>query len=103
MSSGLRNIIIVIDGLDECARDTQGIAQLVSDLNTMAENIKTAFFSRREHEIQTALEKTAYMSLKATQNHQDVISYVVAHVETLASTSLMWCNGHSLKGRFAEA
>lgn len=103
MSSGLRNIIIVIDGLDECARDTQSIVRLVSDLNMMAENIKTVFFSRREREIEIALEKTACMSLDATQNHHDIISYVAAQFETLALTKPMWRDGHSLKGRFVEA
>lgn len=71
--------MIVVDGLDECGKDTSIVVELLSSLSkSETSNVQTLFFSRDEIEIRETL--TDYTPISIAADKGDLQLYVAAEL-----------------------
>ena len=79
MSSFFDQTMIVVDGLDECGKDTTIVVELLSSLSkSETSNVQTLFFSRDEIEIRETL--TDYTPISIAADKGDLQLYVAAEL-----------------------
>jgi len=102
MASNYDHTMIVVDGLDECGRNTRVVVDLLASLNTDLENcnIKTLFLSRQEQDIQELLKNYAQVSIAA--NVVDLELYVGAEIEMRTRTKQLRIKDQSMKDHIIE-
>lgn len=102
MASDYDHIMIIVDGLDECGRQTRLVVDLLASLNTDQENcnIKTLFLSRYEQDIMEILKEYAQVSIAA--NIVDLRLYVGAEIEVRTRRKVLRIKDQSMKDHIME-
>ncbi|MCJ1242962.1 hypothetical protein MMC30_000158 [Trapelia coarctata] len=81
ISKPFDNVLIIVDGLDECASDRSSLVELLSSLNNAHSNrIKTLFASRDEHDIRSNLR--GYATVPIAARASDLRLYVAAELQS---------------------
>lgn len=73
-------VVIVVDGLDECADQTDRVVEYLSDLSLNNPRISMALFSRHQENIRTRLQEDFY-TVWIAANTDDLKLYVGAEME----------------------
>ena len=101
MTSNLPNVLLVVDGLDECALDRSTIVELLDSLNKpSSNNLKTLFASRNEHDIQAVLSDSVRISIAAKS--ADLRMYVAAELQRRMDRGSLKLRNLSLKEHIME-
>ena len=79
MAVSFENVMVLVDGLDECGDGTSEVVELLASLNTKTQNIKTLFLSRDHVEICDALSD--YVKISIAARSSDLRLYVGAEIE----------------------
>ena len=80
MSKHFQQILVIVDGLDECGDSSDVVVESLSELASYTSNMSMALFSRHEVNIQGWLEKDfEHVEIAAQSN--DVQLYVAAEME----------------------
>lgn len=78
LSSHFQTTMIIVDGLDEIAKDRADITRVLQSLNCKSPSIKTLFASRPEVDIKYVLEN--FISLSIAARSSDIRLYVAAEI-----------------------
>ena len=101
MSSSFDQTMIVVDGLDECAKDTTRVVELLLSLSkSEISTLKTVFFSRDEIEIRETLRDYTPLSIAADKG--DLQLYVAAEIETRMRDKRLRINNKSIGERITD-
>ena len=101
MTKCLSNVILVVDGLDECASDRSNIVELLASLNkSPCSNIKTIFASRDEYDIRTILSNFTQISIAAKS--ADLRLFVAAELQRRMEKGRLNLRNPSLKEHIME-
>lgn len=80
LSARFQTTMIIVDGLDEIAKDRADVAQLLRNLYVNSTSVKTLFASRLEVDIGHVLEDFVQVSIAARSS--DLRLYVAAEIES---------------------
>ena len=101
MMSNFDRTIIIVDGLDECGRNTGQVVELLASLgDDMGTDCKKLFFSRDEVEIREQLSSFKRMSIAA--RGEDLRLYVAAEIELRMRKNKLRIKDDSLKEYIME-
>lgn len=96
MSSFFNQTMIVVDGLDECGKDTTTVVELLSSLSkSEILSVQTLFFSRDEIEIRETL--TDYTPLSIAADKVDLQLYVAAELGIRMKSRRLHINNKSIR------
>lgn len=96
MSSFFDQTMIIVDGLDECGKNTTMVVELLSSLGKkMISSVRTLFFSRDEIEIRETLAD--YTPLAIAADKGDLQLYVAAELGTRMERGRLHINNKSIK------
>ena len=96
MSSIFNQTMIVVDGLDECGKDTTTVVELLSSFSkSEISSVQTLFFSRDEIEIREAL--TDYTPLSIAADKVDLQLYVAAELGNRMKSRRLHINNKSIR------
>lgn len=96
MSSFFSQTMIIVDGLDECGKNTMIVVELLSSLSKREpSNIQTLFLSRDEIEIRESL--TDYTLLSITADKADLQLYVAAELAIRTESKRIRINNPSIR------
>lgn len=73
-------ILLVVDGLDECGKDTEQVSRVLSDLAQETDSISSAFFSRDDEGIRDIFEDQ-FDQIVIAAHSEDVSLYVGAELD----------------------
>ncbi|KIL89271.1 hypothetical protein FAVG1_07665 [Fusarium avenaceum] len=99
MASNFSQVLIVIDGIDECQEEirSQLLASLV-ELTDGSDNIGMAIFSRAEMDIRARLE-TDFKDIKIEAHTEDIATYVRAEMERRRISGQLTINSMLIKDK----
>ncbi|CAG9989664.1 unnamed protein product [Clonostachys byssicola] len=100
MAEGLKNLIIVVDGIDECGDRTSDVLENLVELADTAENVTIALFSRDEVDIQDHLQSFDRIPIAA--HTEDLRDYVRAELEQRTHSGRLSLNNMDLKNEIGE-
>ncbi|RYP73885.1 hypothetical protein DL771_003327 [Monosporascus sp. 5C6A] len=80
MTENFDQVIIVVDGLDECGDNTDDVVGLLSDLAEYTANISMALFSRDEYNINRSLQGS-FTKVMIEAHKDDILLYVAAEID----------------------
>ena len=102
MSADYDNLLVMIDGLDECGQNTRKVVELLASLHTNGDEgkINTLVLSRDELEIRDILGGYSQVSIAATSG--DLKSYVRAEIESRTRDKILRIRDPSLKENIIE-
>ena len=96
MSSFFIQTMIVVDGLDECGKDTTTVTRLLSSLSkSETPTVQTLFLSRDEIDIRETL--TDYTPLSIAADKGDLQLYVAAELGTRMKNRRLHINNKSIR------
>ena len=96
MSSFFNQTMIVVDGLDECGKDTTTVVELLSSLSkSEMSSVQTLLLSRDEIEIRETL--TDYTPLSIAADKGDLQLYVAAEIGTRMKSRRLYINNKSIR------
>ena len=87
MAPSFDQALIIVDGLDECGRNTAVVVEYLTDLHTDS-TIKTIFSSRDEIDIRSFLED--YQQIAIAARNTDLQLYVAAQIKERTRLK-KWC------------
>lgn len=79
MSSSFDNLMIIVDGLDECRGNVSQLVELLISLNQRSDNIKLLVFSRDEPDLREVLDSHPQVCIAAKSS--DLQLYVGSEIE----------------------
>lgn len=79
MCTPFEDVMVIVDGVDECGKQQTKVAKNLRDLKDQSQNVKVLLLSRDEPDIQQQLKSLQRMSI-AAQN-KDLRLYVAAEIE----------------------
>lgn len=94
-------VLVVVDGIDECGDKMAEIAEMLSDLANNSRNISMAIFSRDEVDICRQVEDT-FKTIPISARSKDIELYVRAELESLASRGRLRVTNTNLKDDIRE-
>ena len=103
MSNDFRNVIIVVDGMDECGDNIRTVMELLTWLGTSSSSIKVLLSSRDIVDIRDFLDDYEQVSIAATS--VDLRLYVGAEIEariTKKSRKRLYITDPNLKGEIMD-
>lgn len=86
---GLRNLYLVVDGLDEC-EDSTGIISTLQELVEACSGVYILISSRRTPSIQRKLSTNLCIAIDATRTEQDIKIYLAAVKDHLPTSDAAW-------------
>lgn len=95
-------VLMVVDGIDECGDCMDEIAEMVSDLASDADTLSLAIFSRDEVGIRRQLEED-FKPIPISARSKDIELYVRAELESLVNKGRLRVTNPSLKEEVREA
>lgn len=95
MALHFNNVAIVVDGLDECGKQTVTVAELLVSLNSKGKNIKTLILSRDEQHIRDFLDSYTQISIAARSS--DLKLYVASEIELRIRSKRLRIKSEQLK------
>lgn len=101
MSELFDQVLVVIDGIDECGESMDEIAEMLSDIANNSGSISMAVFSRDEVGIRRQLEDT-FKSITIAARSKDIDLYVRAELESLVNRGRLRVTNASLKDDIRE-
>ena len=81
MSEFFQQVVIVVDGLDECGDHTHNVVESLSELATATDKTTIALFSRDEVDIRVLLEDD-FKEIHIEAHTEDIEQYVRAEMES---------------------
>ncbi|VUC35566.1 unnamed protein product [Clonostachys rosea] len=100
MAEGLNNLIIIIDGIDECGDRTSDVLEMLVELADTTDNTTIALFSRDEVSIRDYLESFEEIPIEA--HVEDLQDYVRAELEQRTHSGRLCLNNMDLKIEIGE-
>ena len=101
MTKDISNVLLVVDGLDECALDRSNVVKRLDSLNRPScSNVRTLFASRDEHDIRTSLSDSSRVSIAA--KGADLRLYVAAELQRRMDNGSLKLRNVSLKEHIME-
>lgn len=101
MAGFFKQVIVVVDGLDECGDHTEDVVDVLSELATSADNITMALFSRHEFDIKVKLEGD-FQHINIAASTGDIELYVAAEMETRIRTGRLGIVSARVKDEIKE-
>jgi len=95
MCESFKDVMVVVDGIDECGKDQGKAAEVLCGLKSHSQNVKVLLLSREEPDIQHQLRSFQSMSI-AAQN-KDLRLYVAAEIEKRIQSKELQIRDVSLK------
>lgn len=95
-------VLVVVDGVDECGNSMDEVAEALSDLANTTNAISMAIFSRHEWEIERQIGDD-FKSISIEARTQDIDLYVRAELESLVNRGRLRITNASLKDEIREA
>ncbi|RYP59943.1 hypothetical protein DL769_008328 [Monosporascus sp. CRB-8-3] len=80
MAENFDQVIIVVDGLDECGDNTDDVVGLLSDLAEYTANLSMALLSRDEYNINRRLQGS-FTKVLVEAHKDDILLYVAAEID----------------------
>lgn len=102
MSELFDQVLIVVDGIDECGDTMDEIAEMLSDVASTSSIMSLAIFSRDEVGIRRQLDDT-FKPIPIAARSKDIELYVRGELESLISRSRLRVTNASLKDAIREA
>ena len=96
MSKHFRQIIVMVNGLDECGESSVCVSKSLSKLVNNTLNLFMALFSRPEIDIRECLQE-AFEHIEITANSNDVRLYVLAEMEKRVQNQRLRISNMELK------
>ncbi|CAH0030040.1 unnamed protein product [Clonostachys rhizophaga] len=100
MAEELKNLIVVVDGIDECGDRTPDVLEMLVELADTADNVTIALFSRHEVVIQDYLQSFDQIPIAA--HTEDLRDYVRAELEQRTHSGRLSLNNLDLKNEIGE-
>jgi hypothetical protein len=100
MAEELNNLIIVVDGIDECGDRTSDVLEMLVELADTADNVTIALFSRYEVGIQDYLQN--FEQIPITAHTEDLRDYVRAELEQRTQSGRLSLYNMDLKNEIGE-
>jgi hypothetical protein len=101
ISKSLENVLIIVDGLDECS-DARPVVDFLKSLTGLAgTNTKVLFASRDERAIRERLQKE-YVEVSIAARSEDLKRYVLAEVQTRMDQDRLRIRQNELKEYIVE-
>ena len=101
MSSFFKQTMIIVDGLDECDKNTMTVVELLSSLSkSEMSSVRTLFLSRDEIEIREIL--TDYTPLSIAADKADLQLYVAAELAMRMESKRIHINNPSIRERIID-
>ncbi|KAL7266497.1 hypothetical protein RUND412_010956, partial [Rhizina undulata] len=86
LSSAFEQIVIVVDALDECNKETRcGLLEALRGLRSSTESLKIFITSRNDDDIHIELENESDVYIQSSDNSRDIELFVVTEVEKYIS------------------
>lgn len=95
-------VLMVVDGIDECGDSMDEVAEMLSDLANDSQKLSVAVFSRDEVGIRRQLEDT-FKPITIAASSKDIELYVRAELESLIHRGRLRITNASLKEAIREA
>ncbi|KAF5639652.1 ankyrin repeat [Fusarium sp. NRRL 52700] len=80
MVKTFRQVLIIVDGLDECGDEMSSVTSCLSDLASLAEPATVALFSRNEMQIRSRMGKN-FTEIPIEAHTEDIENYVRSELE----------------------
>ncbi|KAK2754802.1 hypothetical protein FQN54_006695 [Arachnomyces sp. PD_36] len=96
MAGGFDNIFIIVDGLDECGDDADGVVEALHSLATSEDCINMALLSRDEQNIRAELEDS-FFHVEIAAHKEDLQLYVPAEIDKRMQTKKLRIKSASFK------
>ncbi|KAF4990936.1 hypothetical protein FDECE_14196 [Fusarium decemcellulare] len=101
MCTLFKQVIVVIDGLDECGDNTYSVLESMTELAASTTNTTTALFSRDEWNIRTSLQGE-FKEISIEAHKEDIELFVRAEMERRIQNGRLELNNMKLKDEIAE-
>lgn len=101
MSTQFEHVYIILDGVDECQDEVEGVATAVQDLADCTDNTSIALFSREEDEIEAALDEN-FRHITISARTQDIETYIRAEMMLRESDGRLIVKDVSVKEKIEE-
>lgn len=101
MVKSFDHVYLVVDGLDECGENTDGVINGILDIIKCSDNISSALLSRDEDNIRDKLEET-FTELEIAAHTEDITEFVTSEIERRISNRSLRIDDLSLKSEILE-
>lgn len=105
MTMKFEEVFLVVDGLDECGKNTVEVTKLLRSLDSVVKSgqaVKIALLSRHEEDIRRLLEKD-FVHVQISARSEDLRLYVAAEIVTRKRDGTLDINNVSLEEEILQA
>lgn len=105
MTMKFEDVFLVIDGLDECGKNTVEVTKQLRSLDSVVKSgqaVKITLLSRHEEDIRRLLEKD-FAHVQISARSEDLRLYVAAEIETRTMDGRLEINSANLKEEILQA
>ncbi|KAH7123881.1 hypothetical protein B0J11DRAFT_324253 [Dendryphion nanum] len=102
MATGLDDVRIIIDGLDECGDQTRQAAGCIQELVSSQANISLVLLSRDDPDIRDTLKDLSWSHIEITAHTEDIEHYVRSEIKQRMKDNRLRVRSNQLKDLIVE-